>query len=296
LVDHFENIMKPQLLKVSTGPAHSFSVRRDTVPYANNRWHYHKEIELIHFEKGGGTQFIGDNISHFSSGDVVLIGSNLPHYWSFDSSYFDQGDRNEADVRVAHFNDDFWGRDFLDLPENTAVKQLLQQAKQGIAVCGTARLRVQELLAELLDTQGTKRIILLIEALTTIANTKEHQLLSSVGFSPHFQRGEKDRINNIYEFAVQHFRQRIALDEIAAVAGMSSNAFCRYFKSRTGKTFSQFLIEIRVGHACKLLIENNLSVKEICYESGFHNFAGFHKYFKQITGKSPLNYQRAYLK
>ncbi|MFB2120250.1 AraC family transcriptional regulator [Parapedobacter sp. 2B3] len=288
--------MKPQLLKVSKGPAHSFSVRRDTVPYANNRWHYHREVELIHIEKGSGTQFIGDSIHNFSSGDVILIGSNLPHYWSFDSNYLDTRAAKTADVRVAHFNDDFWGADFLDLPENTPMKQLLQQAKQGVAVYGSAGKRVQKLLAELLDTEGTKRIILLIEALTTIAHTKDRKPLSSVGFTPHFQGDENDRINNIYDFALQHFRQRIALDEIADVAGMSSNAFCRYFKSRTGKTFSQFLIEIRVGHACKLLIENNLSVKEICFETGFYNFAGFHKYFKQITGKSPLNYRRAYLK
>ncbi|SEK64175.1 AraC family transcriptional regulator [Parapedobacter koreensis] len=287
--------MKPQLLKVSTGPAHSFSARRDTIPYANNRWHYHREIELIHFEKGRGTQFIGDSIRNFASGDVVLIGSNLPHYWSFDSSYFDYR-REEADVRVVHFNEDFWGIHFLDLPENTNIKLLLQTAKQGIAVNGTAGLHVQQLLEELLVSEGPKRILLLVEALTTIAHSKDVQLLSSVGFNPHFQRGEKDRINNIYDFAIQHFKQRIALDDVAEVAGMSSNAFCRYFKSRTGKTFSQFLIEIRVGHACRLLIENHMNVKQICYESGFHNFAGFHKYFKQITGKSPLNYQRAYLK
>ena len=83
--------MRPQLLKVSKGPDRSFSVRQDLVPHVNNRWHYHREVELIHFEEGDGTQFIGDSIHNFSSGDVVLIGSNLPHYWSFDSSYFDKG-------------------------------------------------------------------------------------------------------------------------------------------------------------------------------------------------------------
>lgn len=288
--------MKPQLLKVTTGPAHSFSVRRDTVPYANNQWHYHREVELIHFEKGSGTQFIGDSIRNFSAGDVILIGSNLPHYWSFDSGYLSADRAWKADVRVAHFNDDFWGRNFLDLPENANIKQLLQDAQQGIAVYGSARAAVQNRLAELLETEGARRIVLLIEALATIAYSKERRPISSVGFTPHFQQGENRRINNIYDFALQHFRRRITLDEIAEVAGMSSNAFCRYFKSRTGKTFSQLLIEIRVGHACKLLIENNLSVKEICFETGFHNFAGFHKYFKQITGKSPLNYRRAYVK
>jgi len=227
---------------------------------------------------------------------VILIGSNLPHYWSFDSGYLSADRAWKADVRVAHFNDDFWGRNFLDLPENANIKQLLQDAQQGIAVYGSARAAVQNRLAELLETEGARRIVLLIEALATIAYSKERTPISSVGFTPHFQQGENRRINNIYDFALQHFRRRITLDEIAEVAGMSSNAFCRYFKSRTGKTFSQLLIEIRVGHACKLLIENNLSVKEICFETGFHNFAGFHKYFKQITGKSPLNYRRAYVK
>ncbi|MFC3196904.1 AraC family transcriptional regulator [Parapedobacter deserti] len=286
--------MKPQLRKVSTSPAHSFSVRRDTVPQVNNRWHYHREVELIHFAKGHGTQFVGDSIRNFGAGDVVLIGANLPHYWSFDNRYVKQEGMEEADIRVAHFNDDFWGATFLDLPENTAIKQLLCTAKRGIAISGKARSAVQKLLGELLVTAGAKRIILLMEALTVIAHADDVCLLSSVGFHPHFQRGENDRINNIYDFALQHFKRRITLDEIAEVAGMSSNAFCRYFKSRTGKTFSQFLIELRVGNACKLLIENNMNVKQICYESGFHNFAGFHKYFKQLTGKSPLNYQKTY--
>ncbi|MGK6351187.1 AraC family transcriptional regulator [Parapedobacter sp. DT-150] len=288
--------MRPQLLKVSTGPAHSFSARRDTVPYANNRWHYHREIELIHFQKGQGTQFIGDSIRNFHAGDVVLVGSNLPHYWSFDSSYIDGHQQEAADVRVVHFNEDFWGSAFVDLPENTSIKQLLNSAKHGIAVYGAVRSHVQKLLEELLQAEGAKRIILLIEALTAIAHTKEIQLLSSVNFTPHFQHHEKDRINNTYDFALRHFKRKIMLDEVAEVAGMSSNAFCRYFRSRTGKTFSQFLIELRVGHACKLLIENNMNVKQICYESGFHNFAGFHKYFKLLTGKSPLNYRKAYLK
>lgn len=288
--------MKPQLLKVPTGPAHSFSVRRDTVPYINNRWHYHREIELIHFEKGHGTQFIGDSIRNFNSGDVVLIGSNLPHYWSFDQAYFSKNNQEEADVRVAHFNEDFWGAAFLNLPENTPIRMMLQQARQGIAVYGEARKKVSKRLAELVESEGTRRIVLLIEALEIIAHARDIELLSSLGFHPHFQQGEKDRINNIYNYALQHYKERIALQDVAEVAGMTSSAFCRYFKSRTGKTFSQFLIELRVGQACKLLIENNLTVKQVCYESGFHNFAGFHKYFKQITGKSPLNYQRAYLK
>src|SRR5215212_8169930 len=119
--------MRPQLLKVSKGPDRSFSVRRDLVPHVNNRWHYHTEVELIHFKKGEGTQFIGDNIRRFKAGDVVLVGSGLPHYWRFDDCYFQESTRApHADVRVAHFCEDFWGAQFLELPENLNLKCVLE--------------------------------------------------------------------------------------------------------------------------------------------------------------------------
>src|SRR5262245_2994067 len=104
--------MRPQLLKVSPEPQQSFSVRQDMVPYVNNRWHYHPEVELLHFKKGNGTQFIGDNIKQFKSGDVVLVGANLPHYWRFDDMYFNENTPISADVRVVHFREDFWGGPF----------------------------------------------------------------------------------------------------------------------------------------------------------------------------------------
>jgi len=106
---------------------------------------------------------------------------------------------------------------------------------------------------------------------------------------------EHVRINLIYDYSIRHFRRPIQLEEIAAVANISPNSFCRFFKSRTRKTYSRFLLELRVGHACKLLIENNLSIKQLCYESGFNNFTSFYKYFKLITGKSPLGYQREFI-
>jgi AraC-like DNA-binding protein len=284
--------MKPQLLKVSKGPGHSFSVRQDLVPYINNRWHYHAEIELIHFKKGEGTQFVGDNIKRFKPGDVVLIGSNLPHYWRFDDQYFDENSKTHADVRVAHFHESFWGSQFLDLPENINIKTALEKAKRGLQITGKTRQQVAEIMDRLLHADGSGRIILLIEALDIIANCKQLSMLSSIGFRNDFIESENDRINAIYEYSLKNFKNRIQLEKIAEVANISPNSFCRYFKSRTRKTYSQFLIEIRVGHACKLLIENHLSVKQLCYESGFNNFTSFHKYFKLITGKSPLSYQK----
>lgn len=286
--------MRPQLLKVSKGPDRSFSVRQDLVPHVNNRWHYHQEVELIHFKKGEGTQFIGDSIRRFKAGDVVLVGANLPHYWRFDELYFERGSKAQADVRVAHFNEAFWGASFLNLPENKSLKTILDKAKRGIQVTGKPRQKVAELLEQLLLAEGPQRLILLIEALSAIGASKHLTLLSSIGFQPVNIEVETDRINAIYEYSVKNFKRKIQLEEIAEVANISPNSFCRYFKSRTRKTYSQFLIELRVGHACKLLIENNHCLKRLCYESGFHNFTSFHKYFKMITGKSPLAYQREF--
>jgi len=286
--------MRPQLLKVSKWPDRSFSVRRDLVPHVNNRWHYHAEVELIHFKKGEGTQFIGDNIKRFKPGDVVLVGSNLPHYWRFDDVFFEENG-SQADVRVSHFAENFWGEQFLNLPENSNIKATLDKAKRGLQITGKTRQRVAELLEHLQVADGPMRIILLIEALTAIADCKQLEPLSSMGFKPDLVDVEKDRINAIYEYSIKNFKRRIQLEEIAEVANISPNSFCRYFKSRTRKTYSQFLIELRVGHACKLLIENNQCIKRLCYESGFNNFTSFHKYFKMITGKSPLAYQREFV-
>ncbi|AXY72952.1 AraC family transcriptional regulator [Paraflavitalea soli] len=287
--------MRPQLLKVSTGPRHSFSVRRDLVPYVNNRWHYHPEIELIHFKKGEGTQFIGDSIKRFKSGDIVMVGAHLPHYWRFDDLYFEEDTRVQADIRVAHFCENFWGEQFLHLPENINIKTVLEKARRGLQITGKTRQQVAELLERLLQTDGSERIIILMEALMTIADCKQLNTLSSIGFKHDMVDAENERVNAIYEYSLKNYKRKIQLEEIAAVANISPNSFCRYFKSRTRKTYSQFLIEIRVGQACKLLIENNLSIKQLCYESGFNNFTSFHKYFKMITGKSPLCYQKEFI-
>jgi AraC-like DNA-binding protein len=287
--------MRPQLLKVSTGPRHSFSVRRDLVPYVNNRWHYHPEIELIHFKKGEGTQFIGDSIKRFKSGDIVMVGAHLPHYWRFDDLYFEEDTRVQADIRVAHFCENFWGEQFLHLPENINIKTVLEKARRGLQITGKTRQLVADLLERLLQTDGSERIIILMEALMTIGDCKQLNTLSSIGFKHDMVDAENERVNAIYEYSLKNYKRKIQLEEIAAVANISPNSFCRYFKSRTRKTYSQFLIEIRVGQACKLLIENNLSIKQLCYESGFNNFTSFHKYFKMITGKSPLCYQKEFI-
>ena len=287
--------MKPQLLKISKSPVQSFSVRHDLRPVMDNRFHYHPEVELIHFIKGQGTQFIGDSITQFQSGDLILVGSNLPHYWRFDKGLNGAAADAYGEVKVAHFSECFLGAHFLNLPENKALKDLLERAKRGIKVGGKNKDKVAELLNWMQDAQGTDRIIYLMLALVEIVKSEELESLSSVAYLHTSEDSHENRIEAIYDYTFSHFRKKIHLDEIAAIAGISPNSFCRYFKTLTHKTYSQFLTEIRVGEACKLLIDNRLNIKQVCSESGFNNFASFYKCFKDITGKSPLNYQKEYM-
>lgn len=287
--------MKPQLLKVSIEPTKSLSVRNDSEPFINNQWHYHQEVELIHFKEGKGTQFIGDSIMPFESGDLVLVGANLPHYWRFDECYSNTERAIHLDVNVAHFSENFTGEAFLNLPENKPLKAILEKSKRGIRILGKNKNKIAKMIDNMLKADGAERILYLIQALIEISKSDKIEVLSSIGFSMDLEVSNHDRIRDIYDYSFANYRNKIHLEEIADVANISPNSFCRYFKSKTKKTYSQFLTEIKVGQACKLLIDNRLNIKQVCYESGFNNFASFHKCFKNIMGKSPLIYQKDFM-
>lgn len=288
--------MRPQLLKVSKGANCSISIRQDFVPNNNNWWHYHTEVELIHFEQGSGTHFIGDYVKRFDRGDVVLIGANLPHYTRFDDEYFTDTAHFVPDIRVSHFPENLGAGDFLELPETRSIRTVLEKSKRGLKITGQSAAQAARLMDQMLKTDGLERLILLFQVLNVFAQSKDSIVLSSMGFRPDLAEHENSRINDVYEYSIRHFKNRIDLEEISKVANLSVNSFCRYFKSRTRKTYSRFLLELRVGHACKLLIEDNLNIKQVCYSCGFNNLTSFHKYFKQITGKSPSSYKNEFRK
>jgi AraC-like DNA-binding protein len=287
--------MKPQLLKVPTGHLGSFSVRKDTRPNVNNRWHYHQEVELIVINQGKGMQFIGDSMRQFEAGDVILIGSNLPHYWRYDSSEIKTTRKPVTYATVVHFLENLWGDRFLNIPETLVIKKVLEKSRQGILIKGKEAGYIAHLIEKVYQSKGLEKLIALMESLSALAECKHQTLLSSPGFRYTYSDSENQRVHAIYEYTLQHFEGKITLQQIASVAGLVTNSFCRYFRSMTGKTYSQFLTEVRVGHACKLLIEDKLSIKQICYASGFKNFSCFHKKFKGITGKTPLQYQQEIL-
>ena len=288
--------MKPQLLKVPKGLQKSFSIRRDVVLYFYNRWHYHPELELIHIEQGSGTQFVGDNIQNFQSGDLLLIGPNLPHYWRCDEKYFQRGSDLYAQATVVHFSLDLFGNTFLQLPENKAIRELLVKAQFGMKLSGDGSDKVKALLQELLDQQSGNAVISLLQILENLAQCAEIKTLSVTHYQQEYDQFDTDRINHIYQYSITNFQRKISIEEISEIANISPHSFCRYFKSRSRKTYSQFLLELRIRHACKLLSESKLPVAQICYESGFNNFANFNKYFKIHMGKSPLAYQKEFRK
>jgi AraC-like DNA-binding protein len=287
--------MKPILRKVDTGHNYSFSIREDIYPYLYNHWHYHPEIELTLIRKGSGMRLAGDSMERFEDGDLVLLGSELPHMWRSDAIYFQDQPGLQIEAIAIHFSDQFWGAGFLDLPELKAVKELLIKARHGIRIHGVTRELISREMENILKAGKVQRITSLLNILDTIAGSKDCTLLSSIGFTTSYNTINTDNINKIYHYTFNNFRNKITLKEVAAAANVSPNSFCRYFKSRTLKTYWQFLMEVRIGYACKLLIENNLPMSQVGYTCGFNNLSNFNRQFKLLTQKTPLQYQKVYV-
>jgi AraC-like DNA-binding protein len=287
--------MKPHLLKVSLEPESSFNIRQNKGPNFYNQWHFHPEIELIYIHKGTGTRFIGNNISRFESNELTLIGSNLDHMWRCDPEYFLKGSKLIAEVTVIYFHRDFLGDRFFNSPELKRINSLLEKAKQGIKITGATKHQIRDLISGLPDANGLERIVTLLTILDKIAATKEKQFINSMYHPVKFEEAEANRLNKIFHHTLTNFQKKISLTEIASVGNLSPKAFCRYFKSKTRKTYYNFLLEVRIAHACNLLLEKDMTVYEVCYESGFNNLSNFNRYFKKIMNKTPFEYKKDHL-
>jgi AraC-like DNA-binding protein len=282
--------MKPLLLKVTSGPAISFSARADNISYKNNHWHYHPEFELIHMVKGEGTLFAGDGIHYFKSGDLVFIGSHLPHYWMFNPQYTTEKPVPSY-IELTQFREDFWGRDFLALPENKKIADLLKKAQTGMVLKGPKARDAKAILSRLIKATETRRIVLLLELMICLAECRQTGFISSL-YHGNSNQMQNERINTVFNYTLSHFRGNIYIKDIAALTNLTPNSFCRYFKACTRKSYSEFVMELRVGHACKVLSEGKKSVKEICFESGFNTFTNFNRQFKRLKGVQPNEYRK----
>ncbi len=287
--------MKQPLRKDIEPVAAAFTVKSLVEPHFDSSWHFHPHYQLFLVEEGTGTRFIGDSIKPFGPGDLVFLGPNLPHLWRSDGPYFAKASGLQTKGIVIYFTHDFLGCSFFEQPEMAALRQLLDHARQGLEWLGPTRAHTAQTLQALLRQPiGFGRILLLLELLHHLSHATDYGLLTSPGYTNTMKPTETDRMQLVHDYVLTHFPDEISLETVADLAGMSPPAFCRYFKTRANKTFSEFVAEVRIGHACKLLVRGKQSITQISWESGFRTLSNFNRQFKDITGQTPSGYVKTY--
>ncbi|MDT0551857.1 AraC family transcriptional regulator [Urechidicola vernalis] len=269
----------------------SFYVERKKIPYYGNNWHYHESHELMFSIRGEGVRIVGDNIDHFSGEELVLIGGGLPHLFKNE----EKDVNSSADFIVLKFKDLLEESSIFALPELSEIKKLIDISKRGLVFSKSTIDKIRNPLMKLSESSGVNRIVNFINVLHTLSEEKEYQFLATEGF--HLKNNSKgeDRIQNVINYISSNYVKDISLEDLAGVAFMTTNSFCRYFKSRTGKTAFQFIREYRVNKACQLLINGNKSIAEICYDTGFNSLSSFNRIFKNLKKISASEYKGKYM-
>ncbi len=276
--------------KLTTDSTYGINILNTDCPYLDIPFHFHPETEIMYMEKGSGTRFVGDHSEAFSGGDIGLIGPNLPHVWRSDPVYRENIPGLTAHVQVVHFHDAVLKGPLANLPEMKAINRLLLESQYGIKFFGSARENLENMMKEMVKTTGIDKLLQLVKMLDFMAKTEEKQLLASAGYSKIMKSADFDRFDKAHRFMIDNFQSNIKLETVSLMVGMTPTSFCRYFKKRTKKSFHTVLNEIRIGHACKLLIEGKMNISGIGYESGFNNISNFNEQFKKLKGISPSQY------
>jgi len=286
--------MLPTLEKIEANLNHSFQVNHLKAEHFPSPLHFHPEIEILLLVQGKGTRFIGDSVERFAPGDVVMIGPNVPHVWYSDKPLSQNGNQTVSEAIFIEFDIEIFGKKLWNLPESKSIKKIIENSQRGILFAGSTRDKVTLLMKSISTSVGFMRVSLLFDILATIASAEEYEFLSSPVFRNTINKCDSDRLNKVYQYVINNSERKITLEEAASVANFSTPAFCRYFKNRVNKTFVQFLNEIRVGHACRLLVDENYPVSDICFLCGFNNISYFIKQFKGITGFTPFKYRKKF--
>ncbi|MBA7569385.1 Melibiose operon regulatory protein [subsurface metagenome] len=269
----------------------SFNTFNVKLPHFIVPWHYHPEIEIMYVLKGEGTRFVGDNVENFLAGDFVLIGSNTPHVWRNDKRYYENREGLYAECLVLFFTPQTFGDAFLSSPEMSGIKKMLKEAWRGIKFRKKETFELKELMVEIFDSEGAERMLKVLQLLHKMSQHKHTRYLCSLGYHANLEYRDFDRLNRCVEYLMTNFHEKIELNKVAEIANMTPNSFCRYFKKRTTKTFSEFLIELRIGRACQLLTKSNKKVIEIAFESGFNSLSNFNDHFSKTKKMSPRQYR-----
>lgn len=275
-----------EIIEPSFGSSFYYSKYAQNLNNKAHLWHYHPEVEMVFVNGGAGKRQIGSHVSYYTGGDLILIGSNLPHCGFTDTH---TGNKNET---VIQMKPEFLGAGFLGLQETKCISALFDKAKGGIAFGQETKDAVGNRIEIMNDQEPFDRLLTLLDILKALENSRDYKILNAAGFSMEMQVQDNDRINMVFNYIKDHFQEEINLVAVAEMSSMTTPSFCRYFKKITKKTFTQFVNEYRIVHASKLLAEKQISIANVSYESGFNNFSHFNKLFKEFTGKSASQYRK----
>ncbi len=251
-----------------------------------DKLHQHEDIQISFIEKGEGAIFAGDTISHYKEGDILVIGSNLPHVFRSDVH------ENESSImRTLFFTMNSFGTDFFSLSTFKSIQPFIESSKNGFIIHNAPK-KISKSFKKLNTADSFERFLLFLAILKELS-FHEKEPLSNYLYEKKITDNESKKMQTVFEYVMTNFHKSVTLDEIASIANMTKNAFCRYFKVRTNKSFFQFLIEVRIERASKLLAnDNELSVIEIAELCGFNNISNFNRKFKEIKHTSPLQYRK----
>ncbi len=261
----------------------SFIAQTYETPYFETPFHHHIEYELMVIKKGHGTAFVGDHIGSYQEGDVYLHGSNLAHWFR------KKEEKMTGASMVVQFREDFLGKDFFYVPEMKNIRRVLDESSRSICCKGGLRKSIGGQLIKMEFLSGYEKVICLLNMLYEISLSDEFEFVSGIAV----KHSEKDQmlINQVFEFSINNFKRKITLEEVAGITNKSVSAFSHYFKKVTKISYINFLTQIRISHACGLIRTTDLSITEICFESGFNNWANFSKHFKQYCKMPPSRYR-----
>ncbi len=288
--------MKPLFEKVPLGERDSFLFRSFSMSSIDAPWHYHPEFELTYISKGNGKRFVGDSVENFEEGDLILLGSNLPHFWRCDDVLLQNEEKINVEWLVIQFPVEFVNNVIKNIPELHLMNGMMQRAERGINFGKSVSKLAGRKMAEMVNVSPTQNFFAFLALLDILTTDDEAKLLAGENYQISTNPAETDRMKRILEFTVENFHKEIAIEQVAEVAHLTTSAFCRYFKQRTRKSYIDYLNEFRISHARKLLIDSDLSVGQVGFECGFNNLSNFHRLFKRQTDLSPMQYARLYKK
>jgi len=269
----------------------SFSIRKFDKKGFQAPFHYHPEIELTYITEGKGKRFVGNNMSGFHESDLVMMGSNLPHCWKLSGT-----EKTKAGSFVIQFNYGFLGKDFFESAELESIRKLIKRSAEGIEFKGKINEQVKDKIeSAFIEKNNLKKLILFLEILNRLSLSKEYVLLNKKNSVSPQTDDSRERINKAMGYIVENFHDEISLNKAASITGMTPNAFCKYFKKITRKTFMETVIHYRINFATQQLTETDKSITDICFESGFRDVSHFYKTFSSKMETSPLNYRKQFL-